>query len=119
MKKETLGPFSPVQNNGMEGSLWSSVGRRMCYSCCSISWKLGGTGGAMHSPVAHVLYLCSPKMKHLCGDEFLLRHLIKSSKISRSVFSISLYAKLLVKITGENKVLNTNIQNKPIMEQDS
>lgn len=24
----------------------------------------------MHSPVAHVLYLCHPEMKHLCGDGF-------------------------------------------------
>jgi len=31
----------------------------------------------MHSPVAHALYLCYPEMKHVCGDGFLLRKLIK------------------------------------------
>lgn len=32
--------------------------------------EAGGKGGVMHSPVAHVLYLCYPEMKHLCGDGF-------------------------------------------------
>lgn len=42
--------------------------------------EAGGKGGVMHSPVAHVLYLCYPEMKHLCGDGFLLRNLIKFKK---------------------------------------
>lgn len=39
--------------------------------------EAGGKGGVMHSPVAHVLYLCYPEMKHLCGDGFLRHNLIK------------------------------------------
>lgn len=47
----------------------------------------------MHSPVAHVLYLCHPEMKHLCGDGFLLRNLIKVLKNKKDyVFLISFYA---------------------------
>lgn len=73
-----VGPFhfSPVQNNLMNNLLEKCSDRSVLYLLfCFL--EAGGKGGVMHSPVARVLYLCHPEMKHLCGDGFLLRNLIK------------------------------------------
>lgn len=75
---DTVGPFhfSPVKNNLMNNLLEKCSDRSVLYLLfCFL--EAGGKGGVMHSPVAHVLYLCHPEMKHLCGDGFLLRNLIK------------------------------------------
>lgn len=74
-----VGPFhffSPVKNNLLNNLLEKCSDRSVLYLLfCFL--EAGGKGGVMHSPVAHVLYLCHPEMKHLCGDGFLLRNLIK------------------------------------------